>query len=458
MPQFYNRESKSVTGETIYTSGFETDAELAAFNAAEAKKNAPDVTIDVSEVKKTAANGFGTGIDAQIAAAKTAADKVIDQDEIRRVAVSEFQDQIDYQTAFYDSLIATARAEGQQRLTSSLGKSRSLRASRGILGTARGSAQQDSVQSFEEGKTADEVATINAQKNSVIAGLLGEARDLASDRLGEERAAKQAGSDSFLAFLEKKEATNKANAQTIIAASVAQGITFDDLEPTEVSDLATQFGLTVKDFETIYRGASAEAGAADLAGTSQDFRTFKALEASDGLPAGVTTFDQYVRAIKAAGSAPSGGGNTVVDSFKFTSSQSGKLVGAGISTQDIGLIQQSLNENGVEATLAAIDNPEQRAAVAEQIDGFEALGRVEEQEEIATRTVGELVSDVVDTATPDQLKKLKKLADTAGVSSLWTGKKTDIKRLLDTPEMQAVLESANERGLTTDEIIDALTK
>ena len=447
-----NQRQVTVGGKTTFFGGEETDAERAQIAAA-VKENTPEVEV-VTENKKTAANGFGTGIDAQIATAKTAKDKVIDQDEIRRVALSEFQDEIDAQNNFYNSLIATARSEGQQRLTSSLGKSRSLRASRGILGTARGSAQQDSVQSFEEGKTADEVATINAQKNSVIAGLLGEARDLASERLGEERAAKQAGSDSFLTFLETKEATNKANAQTIIAASVAQGITFDDLEPTEVSDLATQFGLTVKDFETIYRGASAEAGAADLTGTSTDFRTFKALEASDGLPAGVTTFDQYVRAIKAAGS----GGNTVVDSFKFTSSQSGKLVGAGISTQDIGLIQQSLNENGVEATLAAIDNPEERTAVAEQIDGFEALGRVEEQEEIATRTVGELVSDVVDTATPDQLKKLKKLADTAGVSSLWTGKKTDIKRLLDTPEMQAVLESANERGLTTDEIIDALTR
>lgn len=153
---------------------------------------------------------------------------------------------------------------------------------------------------------------------------------------------------------------------------------------------------------------------------------------------------------------PKKGSSGTVEDFEFSSSQTSKLVGAGISVGDIGLIQQSINENGVKATLAAIDNEVQRSAVANALDAFELEGEVIDEEAILERSTEELITSILDTATDEQIKKLKRLADDAGVSGFFSGKKKDIKKLFETPEMAAVLENANAQGLTVEEVIEAL--
>lgn len=145
-------------------------------------------------------------------------------------------------------------------------------------------------------------------------------------------------------------------------------------------------------------------------------------------------------------------GGSSVTNFKLTSTQERDLLGAGFSATDIPLIQQSINENGVEATLAAVDNADQRLALAKTMNSTGLLSKVEAE----PVTVDEAINSIVDTATDEQIKSLKTMADTAGVSSFWTGKKSDIKRLLNTAEMKQVIQDAIDQGLSTEDIIAAL--
>jgi hypothetical protein len=137
---------------------------------------------------------------------------------------------------------------------------------------------------------------------------------------------------------------------------------------------------------------------------------------------------------------------------KFSASQVSTLQGAGFAPQDVAAIEQSINEFGIEATLAGIEDSGQRLAVAQLLKAEAALSNVE----AVPLSVEETITSMVNIVSKEQLKKLKTMADAAGVSSFWTGKKTDVKRLLNTPEMQTVIQGGLDRGLTTEEILEAL--
>jgi len=138
--------------------------------------------------------------------------------------------------------------------------------------------------------------------------------------------------------------------------------------------------------------------------------------------------------------------------IKFSSTQTRDLIGAGFSSDDVSLIQQSINENGIAATLSAIDNLDQRAAVASVMNADGVLSSIEAE----PASVEETIDDIIKTATDDQIKKLKSKSDDAGTSSFWSGKKSDVKRLLNTPEMQQVIQNAISQGLTPEDILNAL--
>lgn len=134
--------------------------------------------------------------------------------------------------------------------------------------------------------------------------------------------------------------------------------------------------------------------------------------------------------------------------YKLTSAQQRDLIGAGFALDEIADIQEAVSTYGIDATLSAIDDPQKRQVVAEM---FNAL--TQENEQMDTDT---LISEIIDTATDEQIKSLKSVSDTAGTSSLWTSKKKDIQRLLETPEMRKQLELAISSGLSTEDIIAAI--
>ncbi len=147
-----------------------------------------------------------------------------------------------------------------------------------------------------------------------------------------------------------------------------------------------------------------------------------------------------------------GSGGPLADfEVDFSSSDVKTLQGAGFSSSDIALIEQSINQFGVEATLAGVEDPNQRVALATLLKAETALATIE-----TPPTTFEDVVTAVDTLSDDQIEKLKSMADVAGVSSFWTGKRKDVKRLFNTPEMKEIINSAISRGLTVDEVINAI--
>ena len=99
------------------------------------------------------------------------------------------------------------------------------------------------------------------------------------------------------------------------------------------------------------------------------------------------------------------------------------------------------------------DNPN---ATPEELEAGarKAIGGTEINIE-TTKTPDEIISSIIDTMSDEQLKSLKKKADVAGVSSMWRGKKTDIKNYLNS--IKDKIQTAMDEGYTEEEIIEFLT-
>jgi len=133
-----------------------------------------------------------------------------------------------------------------------------------------------------------------------------------------------------------------------------------------------------------------------------------------------------------------------------------KISGLGYLPEEISDIEYVLNNFGIESVLAGEDDPDKRAQLAEILGGDTALGTVERS--LNPPTVEETITDIIGSMSGEQITKLKTKADQAGISSMWKGKKTDIENMLKAPEMQEQLQIAIDNGLTTEEILQALTE
>jgi len=141
------------------------------------------------------------------------------------------------------------------------------------------------------------------------------------------------------------------------------------------------------------------------------------------------------------------------DLFSFSNSKRDALLGSGIDIKDIPLIEESIGSYGIEATLSAMDDPSQRLALATAMSATEILSKVE----AVPPTVQETTTSIIDSLTPEQLKNLKNKSDLSGQSKALTGKTKDVTRLLETPEMQAVIQNAMDQNMSIDDIVAALT-
>jgi len=146
------------------------------------------------------------------------------------------------------------------------------------------------------------------------------------------------------------------------------------------------------------------------------------------------------------------GGETVKPRFKFSNDKVGQLLGAGFLEEDIPALEESLRLYGMEATLSAIEDPNQRLALATMQGGTEILSQVEAE----PPTIEETTTSIVDSLNSEQLKTFKTMADTRGLSKIRTGKKKDVTRMLETPEVQAVIQRAMDQNMSTEDIIAAL--
>ncbi len=70
----------------------------------------------------------------------------------------------------------------------------------------------------------------------------------------------------------------------------------------------------------------------------------------------------------------------------------------------------------------------------------------------------EFTDTILTEINDDQIRSLKKKADSAGVSSFFKTKRVDVKNFLNTPEIQKIIQDAIDAGATKGEILTALTE
>jgi len=220
-------------------------------------------TVETEEVipAPTAANGFNSGVSAKELRDEMFRESQTQEDpaDIRKTATERFQSEIDTVDDLYENLIEDARIEGAKRLESSLGQTRSVQANRGILGSNRGFAQKTKVTEQEEARTNRNITTLEKERAVASSKIQAQANSLADTRIAAAEKAKSEGTESYIKFLEGEEERNQYIAGQMIDSFIQQGLPLDEMEESEVSQLAGSLGVSVPQLEQIYTGKLAEA-------------------------------------------------------------------------------------------------------------------------------------------------------------------------------------------------------
>ncbi len=161
---------------------------------------------------------------------------------------------------------------------------------------------------------------------------------------------------------------------------------------------------------------------ASLANLSPDFKTYKYLQDIKDPSVSGMNFFQFQRAItNAKDTTPNDGAKLI----SLTPEKKTELLGAGLNQQDIANIESDIRKYGLDKVLEGISDTTQKKALQKAYGVKEKV------------TMAQLESTVTQKHAQDALKEaytteeLKKFADDAGESSMWTGKDTDIDRWLN---------------------------
>jgi len=226
--------------------------------------------------------------------------RTVDANQIRQQTMSMFQGQIDAINNIYNNLVNEARIEGVGRL----GSSRAIRARRGLLGSEMGQAQKEGVISYNQ-RIQNK---INAERQNKIAAVMSMGRIRADARIAEERAALEKESDAYMEYLQGKDEKRSSDANNIVQAMIAQGLSIEDMEQDDVEQLANDLDITPQELITLYNGQSAEFArenededeTEDLTGTTANFRTFRQF-----FPEGTADdFQEFLQETSASGRRP----------------------------------------------------------------------------------------------------------------------------------------------------------
>lgn len=163
-----------------------------------------------------------------------------------------------------------------------------------------------------------------------------------------------------------------------------------------------------------------------LAGLNADYKTYKYLtDIGDPSVKGMNYLG-FKSAVANAERKP----ETAPEDKPITISNEKKaiLLGAGFSQSDIMNIEKDVQQYGLDKVLEGITNENQKKALRKIYGVEEKVTR----EQIESSVTSKMAYDgLKETYTEDELKDL---ADDAGLSSMWTGKATDIERFLNSTE------------------------
>ena len=139
-----------------------------------------------------------------------------------------------------------------------------------------------------------------------------------------------------------------------------------------------------------------------------------------------------------------------VSTYKLTPTQRTKLLGAGLTLNEVDELHRSIQQYGIESVVNAITDETQRQTIAD-IYGYTPT----EEQVMATKEENE--SYIRENLTKGELKDL---ADWLGVSKWWRRKTKDINEFFEVADEEQLnqIRIALEEGYTVGEIISFLNE
>lgn len=204
--------------------------------------------------EKTAAQIYDFGAeDPELAAAltrrgtqaKDSSNEVVDEDQVRADKLAEMQAEIDAVNSVYADKLARAKTQGLGRL----GSSTAIQGRRGLLGSDFGEAQTRTV---EDGNT-DVENSIENEKLVKIEALKTQARTNADTEIAAKRAAKEAGLNDYIQYLQDAKTRKDTNTSTVLQALIAQGLDPSTMDKASIDAIAKGYGLKTPDIVNAYK-------------------------------------------------------------------------------------------------------------------------------------------------------------------------------------------------------------
>lgn len=203
----------------------------------------------------------------QAAAAKAAAGQPDPNDlavqaSIRSQTLASFQAEIDATNAMYADKLATAKVAGQGRL----GSATAEEARGGLLGSDFGTAQTETVNQGNQSI----YSSIQDEQNSAIQAILTKSRDAGTKAIADKTAARSAGLDSYVKYLQDSQTRTQTNATAAAKAILQAHLDPTTLTPDQLNTYITNYGISKDDLSKAYAaekpGFDAAAAAAKKAG------------------------------------------------------------------------------------------------------------------------------------------------------------------------------------------------
>lgn len=168
----------------------------------------------------------------------------VNQSDIMRDQLRLHQQEIDATNAVYDQMLNQARLEGQGRL----GNQRAISARGGLLGSDFSAAQTDRVQNYN----TDVNRGIQNERLAAIGAIMGNVRQSVVSQMAEKRAARQQGAENYLQWLSSSQDRRENNLNQLASDFMAQGINPNDLDESELSEIAREAGTSARDLLARY--------------------------------------------------------------------------------------------------------------------------------------------------------------------------------------------------------------
>lgn len=306
----------------------------------------------------------------------------VDEKSIRRDILRGFNDRISATNQIYDQLLSQAQQTGRGEV----GSGTALLAARGLAGSARG-------QAIATGITDQNLAReqgIQAQRANALAEIANLAESQAQEQIAAKQTARQQGYANYVDYLSREAAANETNRKNIIEALIARGISPDEIDPTQLSKIASNVRTTAD----VLRGEYASAKAAQEAEAAK-----AALEGRFELSEGQALYDAD--------------GNIIAERKKTYAPKDGGGGGGGISAI-AGTAGGSLDTSSLQDAIAFLSPgmaKNEREAFNNSVNRFLKAGNTKAVEELIFKTA---VNQLPDAGTKSNVTKKRAIYNQVG--------------------------------------------